>query len=187
MELIKIIDTELKKKRPLVIALEGRCGSGKSTLARRLCGVYRCSVIQMDHFFLQPEQRIPARLNEPGGNIDYERFEAEVAQSVREKKREFSYHRYDCRTGTANELIPVRSEELIIVEGVYSCHPRFADIYDLKFFLDIDEEEQIRRIRKRSGEEMLKRFVNEWIPMEEKYFAEFRIREGAHVIKVHLW
>lgn len=187
MELLNIIDRELKKKRPLVIALEGRCGSGKSTLARRLCGVYRCSVIHMDDFFLQPVQRTSNRLEEPGGNIDYERFEAEVAQPVREKKEAFSYHRFDCRTGSMNQLISVKREDLIIVEGVYSCHPRFDDIYDLKFFLDIDSREQVNRIRKRNGEEMLKRFVNEWIPMEEKYFTEFGIREGAHVIKVHLW
>ena len=68
---------------------------------------------------------------------------------------------------------------LNIVEGAYSQHPYFGDVYDLRFFCGIPKEEQMRRIRRRNGEEMLKRFCAEWIPRENRYFAAFGIREKS--------
>ena len=59
---------------PYIVAIDGRCASGKSTLAAYLKSALACSVIHMDHFFLQPHQRTEKRLREPGGNVDYERF-----------------------------------------------------------------------------------------------------------------
>ena len=82
MDFFEIIENQMKRKRPLVIALDGRCGSGKSTLSRRLSDTYPCSVIHMDDFFLRPEQRTEERLSETGGNIDYERFEEEVIRPL---------------------------------------------------------------------------------------------------------
>ena len=40
----------------------------------------------------------------------------------------------------------------------------------------------MRRILLRNGERWAERFKNEWIPMEEKYFDAFGIREGAEVL-----
>lgn len=182
MELAEIIERELKRKRPLVIAVDGRCGSGKSTLSRRLCDAYPGSVIHMDDFFLRPEQRTRERLAETGGNIDYERFEKEVVQPLREGRRSFEYRRYDCSEERLAGTVKVPGQPLIVVEGAYSCHPRFSGIYDLKLFLDIDGPEQISRLRRRSGERMLARFLREWIPMEEDYFDSFHIREQCDIL-----
>lgn len=76
----------------------------------------------------------------------------------------------------------MEKRELIIVEGVYSCHPRFGNVYDFKIFLDIDEKEQRERILKRNGKEMLERFINEWIPKEELYFRTFGIQKNCELI-----
>ena len=48
--------------------------------------------------------------------------------------------------------------------------------------MDIEEEEQVRRIRKRNGEEQTKVFLNKWIPLEEKYFKECAIREKCEMV-----
>jgi hypothetical protein len=40
----------------------------------------------------------------------------------------------------------------------------------------------MRRILARNGERMAARFKNEWIPMEEKYFSTFGIRESADLL-----
>ena len=45
-----------------IIAIDGKCGSGKSYLARLISGVYPCSVIHMDDFFLRPSQKTEERL-----------------------------------------------------------------------------------------------------------------------------
>ena len=50
------------RKDPMMIAIDGRCAAGKTTLADRLKEEFDCSVIHMDHFFLQPKQRTKQRL-----------------------------------------------------------------------------------------------------------------------------
>ena len=61
-----------------IVAIDGMCGSGKSTVAGKLQEYFGCSLFHMDDFFLQPHQRTSQRLDAPGGNVDYERFQAEV-------------------------------------------------------------------------------------------------------------
>ena len=68
-----------QSRQPLIVALDGRCASGKTTLAALLQQRTGCSVVHMDHFFLRPEQRTRERLEQPGGNVDYERFLADRA------------------------------------------------------------------------------------------------------------
>lgn len=181
MEIEKAVSSILQKiqgysKSLLLIALDGRCGAGKTTLAARLQEKTGCNIIHMDHFFLQPEQRSRERLEEPGGNVDYERFLEEVMIPL-SRGQKSSYRIYDCKTGTLSEPVSVEPNGMIVVEGSYSCHPRFWDFYDFRIFMDVEEEEQLRRIGLRSGEEALARFRERWIPLEERYFAAYQIQE----------
>lgn len=160
--------------KPILVAIDGKSGSGKSTLGELIREVYDCSLFHMDDFFLQPHQRTEERFAEIGGNVDYERFYDQVLTPVLAGKN-FSYRRYDCCTGKLAETIDVTASRLNIIEGVYSQHPYFGEIYDLKYFLTISDEEQKERILKRNGEFMLERFLNEWIPLENAYFEKFRI------------
>ncbi len=182
LDLFESIDSRPEKNRPLILAVDGRCGSGKSWLARLLSGIYPSSVIHMDHFFLRPVQRTEERLKEAGGNIDYERFMEEVVKPLKSGENVLDYRRYDCVSGEFSEQIRVRMKDLVIIEGTYSCHPRFCGCYDVKVFLDISPEEQKERILKRNGAYMLSRFVNEWIPKEETYFDTFGIRKTCDLI-----
>lgn len=61
-------------------------------------------------------------------------------------------------------------------------HPLLIENYDLKIFLDIDADSQRERILKRNGKEMYSKFINEWIPLENKYFNELNIREKSDII-----
>lgn len=181
MELEKAVTAVLRKMEsysghPLLIAIDGRCGAGKTTLASRLKEKTGCNVIHMDHFFLRPQQRSEERLREPGGNVDYERFLEEVMVPFSQGQN-FSYRRYDCKKGVFSEQVPVNPGELTVVEGSYSCHPRLWDYYAIRVFLDVEKKEQLRRIGCREGEEALARFRDIWIPLEERYFDAYKIRE----------
>ena len=66
------------KKDHLLIAVDGRCGSGKSTLGAYLQQKMHGNLLHMDDFYLRPEQWTPKRQEEPGGNVDRERFLEEV-------------------------------------------------------------------------------------------------------------
>ena len=169
------------EKEQVNVAIDGMCGSGKTTLGEALAEKYECNLLHMDDFFLRPEQRTLKRYEEPGGNVDYERFRAEVLKHLADEEG-FIYRRFDCHTMKLEEPYPLSRQRLNIIEGAYSCHPYFGDIYGLYFFVEISEEEQRRRILARNGEAMYQRFQQEWIPMENRYFEFYGIRGKCVVV-----
>ena len=170
------------QKRPFLIAIDGMCGSGKTTLGNHLAKELNASLFHMDDFFLQPHQRTEERLSEPGGNVDYERFKEEVLEHLADAKgvtfRPFNCHEWRL----ADKAVTVPHNDIVIVEGSYSHHPYFEDIYDVKLFLEISPEEQKKRIIARDGEAIWPMFEEKWIPMENKYFEEFKIKEKCDII-----
>ena len=167
----------LDAKDRILIAIDGSCTSGKSTLAALLARELDCNLFHMDDFFLRPEQRIPERLAQPGGNVDYERFYEEVLLPLGTGET-FAYRPYDCSTGRLKEPVAAEPKRINIIEGSYSHHPFFGDPYDIKVFLKITPEIRGMRIGQRPAF-LRKRFLEEWIPMEQRYFEEFRIEEKA--------
>lgn len=170
------------EENQVTVAIDGMCGSGKSTLARILEAMYDCNVFHMDDFFLRPEQRTPKRLEEPGGNVDYERFKEEVLEHISDGGG-FSYQIYDCSCQKLTKEVKVPYKRLNIIEGAYSLHPYFESPYDLRFFCKINEQEQRNRILKRNGAEMLERFKSTWIPMELRYFKAFEIEKDCILVE----
>ena len=174
-------DSAKTPNRPFVIAIDGRAASGKSTLAEQLSTLLEADIIHMDDFFLPLELRSAERLTEPGGNVHYERFCEEVLPYLNSPEM-FSYRIFDCSRMDYNGERGISNAQIRIVEGSYSHHPRFGKYADLFVFSDVDEEEQLRRIRLRNGEEKAQMFAMKWIPMEERYFAAFGIKTHAGAI-----
>lgn len=183
-QLLDTILSELHKttKRPFLIAIDGMCGSGKTTLGNYLAKELNSSLFHMDDFFLQPHQRTEARLSEPGGNVDYERFKAEVLNHISDTTG-ITFRPFNCHEWKLAEVaITIPYNNIVIVEGSYSHHPYFKDVYDVKIFLEISSEEQKRRIIARDGEAIWPMFEEKWIPMENRYFEEFKIKEKSEII-----
>ncbi len=162
------IDALLTQKGTAIVAIDGKCTSGKTTLAAGLAEIYDCNVFHMDDFFLRPAQRTQQRLTEIGGNVDYERFYAEVLVPL-QLGEAFSYRPFLCGSQTLGDPIFVTPKRLTIIEGTYSLHPYFEDPYDLKILLTVSEETQRQRILQRPHF-LHDRFFQEWIPLENRYF-----------------
>ena len=170
LPLLTEIDRLLERGNTIV-ALEGGSAGGKSTLASLLERLYDCTVFHMDDFFLRPEQRTAQRLSEVGGNLDRERFSEEILRALAGGEP-VRYRPFDCATQTLGEPVTAERKRLTVVEGVYALHPAFGRYFDLAVFLDIDPALQRERIRKRNTPALARRFFEEWIPMENAYFAE---------------
>ena len=158
---------------PCILSLEGKCASGKTTITN---GINSALIIHIDDFFLPPERKTKNRLLEIGGNIDYEAIK-ELLLNIR-NKHTVCYKKYDCST---NKYIDVSLEykDIIVLEGVYSYHPYFNNLVDKLIYLDVGEEVQISRISKRKNHD---RFINEWIPLENKYYKESKILDQIDLI-----
>jgi uridine kinase len=175
-DIIRAINDCRQQRERVVVAIDGRSAAGKTTLALELGHRIGAPVIHLDHFFLRPEQRTKERLDEPGGNVDYERFIEEVLAPIR-RGDSFSYRPFDCTSMSLMDPIEVIVGDTVIIEGAYACHPLFREHVDLTVFLSIDSAEQTRRIHEREGELASQVFKERWIPMEERYIAFYNIPE----------
>ena len=181
LPLLAAMDRLLASGRPVTVAIEGGSASGKSTLGQLLAEIYGCTLFHMDDFFLQPHQRTRERFDEPGGNVDYERFREEVLLPLR-SRQPFSYRPFSCRNMTLADPVRVEPGQLCVVEGAYSMHPTLAGEYDLSAFLHIPPQIQAERILHRNGPVMQQRFLNEWIPLEMRYFQHCQVPERCSMI-----
>lgn len=174
------LDRLLKSGRRILVAIDGNCTAGKSTLASMLQAEYDCNIFHADDFFLRPEQRTAERYAQPGGNVDYERFQEEVLIPLQTGEA-FSYRPFDCGSFTLAEPVDVTPKQLNIIEGTYSLHPHFGDIYDFRIFLSVSPDTQRQRILLRPAF-LHRKFFEEWIPMEKMYFDHYRIPNGCDLL-----
>ncbi|MBR4990417.1 MAG: hypothetical protein IKY96_04550 [Oscillospiraceae bacterium] len=178
-EIVKRV-RRMEDRTPILVAIDGSCTSGKSTLGVMLAQELDANLFRVDDYFLRPEQRTAERLAEIGGNVDYERFREEVLLPLK-KGKPFAYRPYDCSTGALKQPVEVTPKRINIIEGSYSHHPYFEDPYDLKVFLKIAPEIRLQRIGMRPAF-LRKRFLEAWIPMEQRYFECFSIEEKADLV-----
>ncbi len=109
--------------------------------------------------------------------MDYERFCEEILMPLKNGASEISYQAYDCHKQRLLQPVTVEPAQIVLIEGSYSCHPELWDFYSLRVFLTVKPEEQLRRIAGRGGQDSLRQFQERWIPLEEKYFAAYQVRE----------
>ena len=179
-KVIAAVEKLIKEKPCAIIAIDGPCASGKTTVAGLIAQKFNACIIHTDDFFLPAEMRTADRLSQAGGNIHYERFNVEVVKGI-ESRNEFVYGIYSCSSGTTAQSSPVSPQNPIIIEGSYALHPKIKVRYDLKIFVEADYETRVTRILHRNGICALEIFKSKWIPMEDRYFAEFKIREKCDI------
>lgn len=176
------MERRLQADGRVIVVLDGMCGAGKTTLAGVLGELYGTQPLHMDDFFLPFDMRTKDRLNQPGGNVHYERFASEVLTGLA-RGGEVRYRRFDCRTGDMLDktFLPGR---VVLIEGTYSHHPAFEEAYRLlhalRVFVWTDDGEQLRRLERRCPE-MLKTFETRWIPLEKRYFLAYDRKHGANI------
>lgn len=167
-------------KKPVKIAIEGKSGSGKSTIAMLLLESFDSTVIHVDDFFLNDKMKTTERLEEAGGNIDYEALN-QVLSNIKINKP-LTFNTYNCKTKKYKEKTIVKVNDIIFIEGVYSMHPQLIHHYDATIYLDVDEAIQLERLKERETPLKFKQYINEWIPIENIYFEKENIRYRSTLI-----
>jgi uridine kinase len=142
--------------RPLVIGIAGGTGSGKTTVARKIAESLpadRALVIQHDWYYLDrshlsEEARARINFDEPAA-LDNARLVEDLA-ALREG-RAIACPRYDFTTHTRlAEGRPTLPHPIVIVEGILLfAVPELRDSFDLRLFVDTDDDIRLlRRIRR---------------------------------------
>ena len=181
-KLTPLLSNKGKEKEKIIVAIDGMTGSGKSSLAQELSQEYNAPIFHADDFFLLPELRTEQRLNEPGGNIHYERMKEEVIDPLIKGKLNdiIIYKPFNCKIQNFDKEKNNKINKVNIVEGSYCLNPYFGKYYDLSIFLKINQKEQIERLTKRAPK-MIDNFINKWIPLEKKYHDAFNLYENCDI------
>ena len=180
LPLLAAIDRSRREHPRTLTAMDGPCATGKSTLGARLARLYSCPLFHMDDFFLPPERKTPERLAQPGGNVDYERFFAQVLSPL-SRGEPVLYQPYRCHSGTLEAARTIPPAPLAVVEGVYSLRPESQSLYQVKCFLTAPWPVREARLLDRCGPDGLERFRTLWIPLEDQYFQVFSISGSCDV------
>ena len=130
----------IKNNNNKVIGIDGPSGAGKSTISSHLEKNYDVLVFHTDDYFLSAERKTKERLEEPGGNLDYERMEKEIFSNL--DNDYILSNKFNCQTNVLEQGLRVKKKTIVVIEGVYALHPRFREYYDYTVFLDCDRELQ---------------------------------------------
>ncbi|MCM1534079.1 MAG: hypothetical protein NC099_05450 [Corallococcus sp.] len=162
------INRILRFKKNVMIAIDGASGSGKTALSNELSVRFKATCIHCDDFFLPRSMRSASRLAETGGNVHYERLRETLVRA--QSGKAFEYDVYKCKTDSfvSKTFDP---SKVVIVEGSYSLHPSLIDMYDVKVLLKVSESVQRARLYEREGYVGITAFLEQWIPLENRYLA----------------
>jgi uridine kinase len=133
-----------KTRQPIIIGIAGDSGAGKDTVSEAISGLFgnhSITTLSGDDYHIwdrhKPMWQVMTHLN-PMAN-DLEGFKRDL-MSLTDGKSITARH-YDHTTGKMSKLFKISSNDFIISSGLHSLYlPQLRDCYDLKIYLDIDED-----------------------------------------------
>jgi len=151
----------------VVVGIDGCGGAGKSTYARAIAGAL---VIEFDDFYRPSATRLETGDPDIGGNFEWRRLRDQVLLPLR-RGEEARYQRYDWGADAMAEWRAVAPSGIVIVEGNYSTRDELRDLYDYRIWVEAPREIRLARGLERGGIDTRERWLEEWMPEEERYLA----------------
>ena len=177
---IQYIKDFIKDKTHVCLSIDGMCGSGKTTFSQMLKEELNANLVHIDHFYIPKKERKDDWFEAIAGNMNLERFESTVLIPFKNKE-EIYYQRFNQYIQAYEDGYIMKYNPILIVDGSYSQHNQLKDYYHMKIFMICSKEEQHLRLSQREGMNM-ENFISTWIPKEEKYFSEMKIKENADLV-----
>jgi uridine kinase len=134
------------------VGIGGRGGAGKSTLARR---IEDAQVVSTDEFW-------------DGRGFELSRLRVEVFDRLVDG-REACYASWDWDAQRPGPERTVTPAGIVVVEGVCALHRMFRDDYDVRVWVEAPYETRLARGVARDGEAARATWVDQWMPMEDRY------------------
>ena len=155
-----------RPKDRILIALSGQSASGKSTICRQITNCIDIlnlpvSILTADNYFKDISHLIQKYgnfdlLRDAGYDVDSpENFDLALLKEdvlkLQQGENILTPEYLVNGTGKSKpKSIPVESKKIIIVEGMCSIFDEVRDIFDIKVYIDLDENERKRRFMNRA-------------------------------------
>lgn len=158
-------------RRTVFVGIDGPAGAGKTTLAELVAAVVdRAVVVHIDDF---AGPAVP--------EWDWERFRAQVSVPLL-SGRPAHYQRWDWDTDEGAEWHDVATRSVLVVEGVSCTRAEVLVPWDYTVWVDAPRAVRLRRARERDGEANLARWLEDWLPSEERYIAREHPQDRVDVL-----
>ena len=169
---------------PFIIGIDGAGGAGKSVLADQVAGelmsrAHAVALIKMDDFY-QPNSAPNRGSSTIGAGFDWRRLEKQVLKPAK-SNQPIQYQRYDWTTDSLEEWHEA-SARVVIVEGIYSTRIELEEFYDFTIWVECPRRIRLARGVQRDGESVRDRWLNEWMPEEDRYVAEHSPQTRADLV-----
>jgi len=161
------------------IAIDGGGAAGKSTLARLLAATRAPTTVIAVDDFERPRAQRRAQPMPPNANTDLQRLTAILD---RLRIGEGRYQRYDWEQDRLGAWVEVVAGSNIILEGVFSTSLDLLDYSDFRIWLDAPAQLRLQRGLARDGEASRSRWLEEWLPTEERYVREEDPRASCDLV-----
>lgn len=137
-------------------------------------------LVEGDDFY-RPESDPNRSEVEIAGLFDLSRLASQVLFPHTEG-RDLHYQRYDWEAGSLGDWATGANGAPLIVEGIYSTHKTLRDYYDLRIWVTAPRAIRLARGMERDGEEARSKWVDVWMPPEDRYVAEQAPQDHAHLV-----
>ncbi len=163
------------------IGIDGPGASGKSTLAAGLAEALPRAVLVEGDDFYRPESDSKRSEVEVAGLFDLPRLTSQVL-IPHSLGKDLQYQRYSWESGVLGDWVRNDSSGPLIVEGIYSTHRTLRDFYDLRIWVTAPRAVRLARGIERDGEEARSRWVDVWMPAEDRYTTDQAPQDHAHLV-----
>jgi uridine kinase len=168
---------------PLCVGIAGGTGSGKTTLARSVVDALPGDVAMLEHdWYYRDRSGIPAaerdaiNYDEPNA-LDNDLLLAHLRELRAERAVECPQYDFGTHTRSASTR-RVPSRRIVVVEGILLfAVPELRDCFDLRIFVDTDDDIRLLRRIKRDLVEREREIEN----IEEQYYGSVRPMHLRHV------
>jgi uridine kinase len=175
--------------KPYVIGIAGGSGSGKTFFLNRFLDHFSADevcLVSQDDYYIPVAHNMTAEENklynfDLPATIDHEAFEKDVTKLLNNEviyKKEYTFN----NPNVIPKLLEIKPARILIVEGLFILHfKEIADLFDLKIFVDADDEIALERRLKRdliergySNEDVLYKWINHVIPAYKEFLLPYK-------------
>jgi uridine kinase len=184
--------------KPYIIGIAGGSGSGKTFFLNRFLDHFSpdevCLLSQDDYYIpvahtMTPEENKLYNFDLPR-TIDYEQFEHDVTKLLNREviyKKEYTFN----NPNIVPKMLEIKPAPIIIVEGLFILHFKgIADLFDMKIFVDANEDVALQRRLKRdllergySHDDVMYKWINHVVPAYKEFLLPYK--DGCHKLVVN--
>ncbi|MDB4926016.1 uridine kinase [Mucilaginibacter sp.] len=175
--------------KPYIIGIAGGSGSGKTFFLNRFLDHFtpdEVCLLSQDDYYIPVAHNMTAEENKLYNfdlprTIDYEQFEQDVSKLLNREviyKKEYTFN----NTNAIPKILEIKPAPIIIVEGLFILHFKgIADLFDLKIFVDADEDIALQRRLKRdllergySNDDVMYKWINHVVPAYKEFLLPYK-------------